>query len=466
MRKPVYAMVMIPLCFFLLNHAAFAAPAKNNAYGKKLTVTSNKSTIDSTNQGPVELTIRVGLLKGRKAVSIGADMAFVVRDINSGMGLRKVDNGKLEIISKGGGLHIGGKAIAGKRILLKSANRGRSAIFDIDGNKYRGEIEIAWKNGSFSIINIIPVDEYLMGVVPQEMSPSWPIEALKAQAVAARTFALKNRGRHDAEGFDVCTSTHCQAYAGESAESSRSDEAVRLTRGKVITYNGELIESMFHTDSGGMTENSENVWGSKLPYLRSVKELKEKTMPWQQKYALKEVQARLLRNGHDIGRIRSIELSPLTIGMKSSDRTQSGRVSVVRFHGERGTVAISGENMRSIFGLKSTLFDIKLETFRTPRVKVHISTPDDRRSRKPGRDSAIGLEGLPNAEETQADSRLRQLSGEDDENIVFFGYGWGHGLGMSQHGAKAYADSGMKYDHILSHYYTGTVVGKYKDNKK
>ena len=79
---------------------------------------------------------------------------------------------------------------------------------------------------------------------------------------------------------------------------------------------------------------------------------------------------------------------------------------------------------------------------------------------------AIGLEGLPNAEETQADSRLRQLSGEDDENIVFFGYGWGHGLGMSQHGAKAYADSGMKYDHILSHYYTGTVVGKYKDNKK
>ena len=234
----------------------------------------------------------------------------------------------------------------------------------------------------------------------------------------------------------------------------------------MITYNGELIESMFHTDSGGMTENSENVWGSKLPYLRSVKELKEKTMPWQQKYALKEVQARLLRNGHDIGRIRSIELSPLTIGMKSSDRTQSGRVSVVRFHGERGTVAISGENMRSIFGLKSTLFDIKLETFRTPRVKVHISTPDDRRSRKPGRDSAIGLEGLPNAEETQADSRLRQLSGEDDENIVFFGYGWGHGLGMSQHGAKAYADSGMKYDHILSHYYTGTVVGKYKDNKK
>ena len=78
--------------------------------------------------------------------------------------------------------------------------------------------------------------------------------------MAARTFALKNRGRHDAEGFDVCTSTHCQAYAGESAESSRSDEAVRLTRGKVITYNGELIESMYHTDTGGMTEISYNVW--------------------------------------------------------------------------------------------------------------------------------------------------------------------------------------------------------------
>ena len=106
------------------------------------------------------------------------------------------------------------------------------------------------------------------------MSPEWPEETLKAQAVAARTFALKHRNRHAAEGFDLCDTTHCQLY-DKSAPNANTDKAIKATFGETILSGDKLIEAVFHTDSGGMTEDSENVWGNAVPYLRATREKKK-----------------------------------------------------------------------------------------------------------------------------------------------------------------------------------------------
>ena len=132
------------------------------------------------------------------------------------------------------------------------------------------------------------------------MSPSFSEEALKAQAVAARTFALKNRKRHQAEGYDLCNTTHCQVYNGIGDAHERTDKAIDDTFGEVLFYNEKLIEASFHTDSGGMTENAVDVWGTDFPYLRASTEVQIKTMPWTVKISLKDFSKKLADNKKNV----------------------------------------------------------------------------------------------------------------------------------------------------------------------
>lgn len=362
----------------------------------------------------------IGLQSGQSAATLSSNIPIVVRSVTNGKILWKADAGKnFSVTCKNGAAAVNGKTFSntgkdGIEFCVEDVRKLSEQITYINGRAYRGAVRILPSGNGFSIISHVTTEEYLRGVVPEEMPPEWNSEAVKAQAVAARTFALNNRKRHSSEGYDLCATTHCQQYSGIDKEKNGSDAAIRATAGEVVTYQGKLIDALFHTDSGGMTENSENVWGSRVPYLRAASEVHTRTYPWEKNMTAENLVQLLDRHGKTVGSLKKVELEPYVPGKNGKERTVSGRVRQVRFMGTKGSAVVSGNDLRSWAGLNSTLFDMSLRN-----------------------------------------------------NVIFIsGFGWGHGLGLSQWGAKAFADEkGYKYDEILSHYYAGTVVKKLYGNE-
>lgn len=347
--------------------------------------------------------LRVGLASGRASVTITPAGGKATAQTESSKTITLAANDAAAIRWQAGAFLVGREKLRGEVLTIRPSGAGELAL---DGRRYRGALELRHKSGGLTAVNIVPVDDYLQSTVPEEMPTDWPAEALKAQSVAARSFSLASRGRHAGEGYDLCTTTHCQLYTGTAAEKTASTAAVRATRGEVLTYGGKPIEALFHTDSGGMTESSENVWGSHVPYLRAVRDAQIKTLPWTKTITRADLERKLAAKGHHIGKVRSIALSPLAIGRAAKDRTASGRVKTMTVTGTKGTATLSGTTWRSLLGLKSTLFDAKLTK----------------------------------------------------DVVTFTGYGSGHGLGISQWGAKRLAETGKSYADILHHYYTGTTL--------
>ncbi|MCI6159664.1 MAG: SpoIID/LytB domain-containing protein [Selenomonadaceae bacterium] len=355
-------------------------------------------------------TIAVGLLEGQTAVTFsaaGSDGKLTTSV--GGSRISSVPQNTMTTVSAGpGGLEINGRAVPADHLLLEASDTRKADAFrtDLQGRTYRGTMEFLLLHGQITVVNHVRVEDYVKGVIAKEMPPEWPAEAVKAQAIAARTFALKNRGRHKARGYDLCTNTHCQVYEGVSAERPLANQAVDATYGEVLEYQGRLIDALFHTDSGGMTENSEDVWGTKIPYLRAEREKAWGTQPWTKNIPANALLSHFSRKG-DIGELKSVTLSRLTAPSAkgyAADRTASGRVRTLRLTGTQGTMTIRGNELRDAFGLRSTLFDVTLK----------------------------------------------------NGSLIFSGYGWGHGLGLSQWGARAFAASGESYAQILAHYYRGT----------
>lgn len=347
--------------------------------------------------------LRVGLASGRASVTITPAGGKATAQTESSKTITLAANDAAAIRWQAGAFLVGREKLRGEVLTIRPSGAGELAL---DGRRYRGALELRHKSGGLTAVNIVPVDDYLQSTVPEEMPTDWPAEALKAQSVAARSFSLASRGRHAGEGYDLCTTTHCQLYTGTAAEKTASTAAVRATRGEVLTYGGKPIEALFHTDSGGMTENSEDVWGSHVPYLRAVRDAQIKTLPWTKTITRADLERKLAAKGHAIGKVRSIALSPLAIGRAAKDRTASGRVKTMTVKGTKGAATLSGTTWRSLLGLKSTLFDAKLTK----------------------------------------------------DVVTFTGYGSGHGLGISQWGAKRLAETGKSYADILHHYYTGTTL--------
>lgn len=367
---------------------AMARHAPSSAKANKAAVTAAQPA----KQGP---DLRVGLAAGQGSVTISPA---------AGKGMARTDAGKSVSLAAGqsydvrwqnGAFLVGREKLRGEVLIIRPSDKSDEGLA-LDGRRYRGALELRHRGAGLTAVNIVPVDDYLLSVVPEEMPTDWPAEALKAQSVAARSFALKSRGRHAAEGYDLCTTTHCQLYKGIASEKTASTAAVRATRGEVLTYGGQPIEALFHTDSGGLTESSEDVWGSHVPYLRAVRDTPLGTMPWSKTVSTADLEQKLAAKGHAIGRLRAIELSPLAIG----------RVKAMTVTGTKGSVTLSGTAWRSLLGLKSTLFDAKLTK----------------------------------------------------DTVTFTGFGAGHGLGISQWGAKRLAKTGKSYADILHHYYTGVTL--------
>ncbi len=318
---------------------------------------------------------------------------------------------------------------------------------------YRGGIGFKRSPDSvLTVINYIDLDDYLYGVLPKEMSGDWPLEALKAQAIAARNYALINFGKHSDLGFDICATTDCQVYGGYDVEKPGSNQAVDETSGKLLKYNGQIVQTYYHSNSGGRTENIENIWSGTLPYIVGVYDPYSENAPnsdWELTYTKKEIESILSSNGHNIGSLLDVRIEEVS---------ENGRVQELVFQGSSGSATFLKEKARALFGyttLKSMWFELGNKPMATVVSRSAFSRTD---LSSASYMTENGLETAITSNFVVTDgTRTTNLSFSSDK-IVFIGHGYGHGLGMSQWGAKEMAEQGYDFEEILTHYYLNTVV--------
>lgn len=252
----------------------------------------------------------------------------------------------------------------------------------------------------FQVINVVDVEDYLLSVLPSEMPSSWPQEALKAQAIAARSYALANIGKYRSRDFDLKDTVDDQVYSGVQAEQESTNRAVSETAGIVLKHGGKVCSAFFHSSSGGQTEVAEHVWGKTVPYLKSVPDYDDQSphSNWQRRIAVTDLPGVL---GADV--IASVGTVTAIMPIV---RTPSERMKELLIVGDQGARIVSADVLRRSVKLPSTNFNLSCE------------------------DGAYSL----------------------------CGSGFGHGLGMSQWGARALADKGYNAAQILSYYYKDVAL--------
>jgi stage II sporulation protein D len=339
-------------------------------------------------------TIRVAIVKNATTVVVDGDGLLARRE-----------NGEAVAVVAPVNVRPGGEGVlvdgAGYQRISFAAP---GAVF-INGKPYRGMADISFGDKGILVVNELPLEEYLVGLINCEVSSSWPIEAVKAQAVIARTYALYRKKIRKHEPYHLESSVLDQVYDGCLIEDSRAKRAVSETAGEVLTYNGAIIQAFYHSNCGGKTEASKNVWGVSLPYLKGVTCeycLGNPSSSWEQKLELKDIEEKLRAAGFKVSGVTDI---------RPGVRNNRGRLKNVVVVSARGDVTLAGDQFRKVLGysvIKSTNFTVK-------------------------------------------------ISGD---NVIFNGTGYGHGVGLCQWGAKQRALNGFVYTEILSYYYPGTVLEK------
>ena len=324
-----------------------------------------------------------------------------------------------------------------------------SALFDMaygtgyyfagyEDRYYRGALEFLPRSTGITVVNELSLEEYLYATVPSEIPAYWPAEALKAQAIAARSYTLANRGRYESRGFDLFASVRSASYRGAGNEAERTSEAIDATIGLVLLQDGNPLNAVYSANSGGYTENSLSVWGfeSLLEAVPDPKsEVRDSPLPLRNLYRwitsrpdsyssipdfhsaaayrwilwvpADQIAATLAGQDKGVGKIKRIT---------SRGRGISGRIEKVLVEGSEGEVMIRGDSIRTVLGgLRSNLF------FSEPK---------------------LGRDGLP-------------------DYFLFYGAGWGHGVGMDQSGAAGMAADGWTAEEILTHFYPRARVDTY-----
>ncbi len=342
-------------------------------------------------------------------------------------------------------------------VLMATPVEGKGLVpaLSVNGKPYRGTIEVYRLPGSdITVVNEVKLDEYLYGVVPREMYSGSHIEALKAQAVAARTYAVRNAGKFSNLNFNLSSGTSCQAYEGYSIETTQARKAVNETSDEIVTYNGQPAATYYFSSSGGRTADVRNVWGGNdYPYLVSVEDVFEDGNSiyynWEAEYTAKELADELKSKSIDVGQISSISVDRVS---------ESGRVVKLSVTGSRGNKTFTNSScrtfLRSLYSQMytvSTDADVKATSAEGSSIKIVLS---GKRTITSMGKSSIGDGSIT---VMGAGGKNRKVSGTATK-YIFKGRGWGHGVGMSQEGARGMAKAGYGYRDILMHYYPGTDV--------
>lgn len=368
---------------------------------------------------------------------------------------------------------------------LQAVNSDSLNLFNYQGKRYRGGLAIHGEAGGLAVVNILDLEDYLYGVVAGEMVTTAGLEALKAQAIVSRTYTLS---MIKADSFyDVVANTSNQVYNGYEAEAGvgaeRVRQAVDATRGQVIYYDGQLINACYHANAGGHTEDSENVWSTPLPYLRGVPSPEDVwaleyprqsstgwpayNYNWSVSYTPQELLEKLNNWLAGQGRPPVARINDLVISRLKRDgqgETVSGRVTRLDIYTDRGLMSVTNNNIRSVFGLPSTLFTVKMQS----AVNILDGSGQQRQASldKLVVLGAAGVSSTPNG--TRGEYTVLGINGsrtlaKASDRVVFQGRGNGHGLGMSQWGAMGMAEKGYTCQQIIEHYYNqGNLDGRLK----
>lgn len=231
------------------------------------------------------------------------------------------------------------------------AIRPNSRLTWFKGYKWYGDFVYRRASGNnLTVINYVGLEDYVKGVLPYEISADWPTEALKAQAVCARSFALGTH-KHESSGYDLCNTTNCQVYLGANLATAASDAAVEATRGEYLSYDGELVIGYFFSSDGGATEDAVNVWGGDYPYLQGkVDPYETYDSSWSVTLTADEVRQKLISAGYSIGTVANVEVT------KRTDTDNVNQVTVTDTSGK--TVTIQRDSVRTVFGLNSIRYTI------------------------------------------------------------------------------------------------------------
>lgn len=340
-------------------------------------------------------------------------------------------------------------------------------VLSVNGKRYRGEIELRRYSGSdMTVINVIGLEEYLYGVVPSEIEAYAPLEAVKAQAVAARTYSYLNMGKYNKWGFDMVDTVDSQVYGGYDVERTASNQAVNETKNKKVLYNGKPASLFFFSSSGGMTEDNVNVWGTDIPYLKSVPDPYESgtsyNYNWSRTFDADDIRMKLFLSGVEIGDILS---------MKAEEYTPAGRVNKLTITGTEDSITYYREDIRKILGDNGSYLPSRMFTINSGNSSGAGSTVVSVISAEGTSDIDVyGTTAISSlgAGDIEADKESVKILGSEGSRIltgevpagayVLTGKGWGHGVGMSQEGAKGLAKNGYTYDKILMYYFKGVTV--------
>lgn len=367
---------------------------------------------------------------------------------------------------------------AGSRVLFADGAEGyypqyaarekdEKGIFSVNlgTGSYRGRIEIGRYGARTTVtaVNVVPLEEYLYGVVPCEMPSAWHMEALKAQAVCARSYALIKAGYRAQtdirRGYRMEDTEQSQVYGGIAFENGRSTAAVEATRGETLCYENRTVAGYYFAASGGHTENSEDVWGFAFPYLRGVPDIYETNpskKPWSVTLSAKELANVLLLGGNGVGTVQRLT---------QEITTASGRVYSLKVKGNLSTVSLNTDDLRNMLQLAATKFKMVSHTdipdlVTVQGAKTSVQTPIHDCYIADGTGKVQSADRLTEQYVVLSADNLTNFprSAPEEGEYLFAGMGSGHGVGMSQSGARAMAEHGFTYQEILEHYFTGISV--------
>lgn len=363
-------------------------------------------------------TVRILLLEGVEKIEFGTTGNIAIFDSENNL-VKAELNYPMEIRIDGTGFSINNKKINQSNLKFVAVKNSQPdstenliSLLSVNGRKYRGEVRLINQNSVMQVINVLDLEEYLCGVVPREMPYNWQLEALKAQAVAARTYTLNclEKRKEQNRIYDLKSTIADQVYGGYNDEKPTSNTAVNATNSEILVYNGKPILAVYHGNSGGALEDDTEVFRTNLPYLKGKPDKFAVISPnyiWSRKLTADELQTRLNKSEISLGKIDNVELSKIA---------ESGRVREITFYYQNRKTILSGVTFRNLMGttfIRSTLFTLD----------------------------------------------------KQGDTYIFSGKGSGHGVGMSQCTAQNMAEQGINYLEILSYFYPGTNLVKINQQK-
>ena len=345
---------------------------------------------------------RIAIIQDAASLSLRVKGSFEVRDLSVNTLLGKGKNLKTQV------LRADTKLIKLSGIEIKSGSfkiipLGKAQAY-VNKRVFRGRLNFIRKaNNSFLVVNELDIEDYVKGILCHEAAPWWPMEALKAQAVIARSYAVYQKQWTKDKDFDLTNDIYSQVYGGKTSEKWRANSAVNSTKGKVLVFEGKVFPSYYHATCAGRTEDASELWKINIAPLKGVKCGFCQQSPhfrWEKKIPLSEIKQRLEAKGYGLPRIESITIS---------GRNLSGRVTFLKIGGEGKALEISAKDFRQAMNpniIRSTNFSLEL----------NADTAD------------------------------------------FKGLGWGHGVGLCQWGMYFMAKKGSKYADILKYYFPQTEL--------